>query len=152
MPPAILLEPLAHKVQTGQRGCCFILDQHGSQLGVFFKNDFSPKFSLCWVLWSLHWPLLQVSPQDINAAFERYESNLAFQALPLREREIVAFLDVVLPVKDGDLESTVDLQPGQRILFKKGPSESLLVRTHIMWPFFLEHLGDRIFFGTAGYP
>ena len=64
------------------------------------------------MLWSLHWPSLQVSQQDINAAFDRYTDNLAFQALSLREREIVAFLDTVLPVKDGDLETTVDLQPG----------------------------------------
>lgn len=50
----------------------------------------------------------QVSPTDLEKAFKDYAQVAEFQALTRREKEIVGFLDTVLPMRSDD-EQTVDV-------------------------------------------
>jgi len=59
--------------------------------------------------------LVQVLPVDLYDAMSKYSGNTAFKNLTGREKELIAFLDVVLPIKEGDAESTVDVPHGSKL-------------------------------------
>ena len=51
----------------------------------------------------------QVTSDEIQLAIGKYKHNQEFQSLPVREQEIVAFLDRIFPLDQSMEEQTMDL-------------------------------------------